>query len=155
MTKSKERLLVKVVFNLEDDWHGFETETVWAEYLSENRCKLKNSPFHAKGVSFEDVVHVNREPQSDAYLFDSISIAAGHSTYRILVSKSTELEYFEKYWKPIQALGCTYEAAQDLYSIIAVDVPSEADIHEVYRLLENGEENGVWDFEEGHCGHHV
>ncbi|ETJ46816.1 DUF4265 domain-containing protein [Pseudoalteromonas agarivorans] len=153
MTKLKERPLVKVVFNLEDDWHGFETETVWAEYLSENRCKLKNSPFYAKGVSFEDVVHVNKEKQSDVFVFESISIAAGHSTYRIIVARSTTHSLFEKYWKPIQNLGCSYEATQDLYSILAVDVPSKADIHEVYRLLEIGEDDGIWDFDEGHCGH--
>jgi len=155
MKKTEERPLVKVVFNLEDDWHGFETETVWAESLSKDRCKLKNSPFYAKGVSFQDVVHVSHEQQSDAFVFEYVSIAAGHSTYRIIVSRNTPLELFDKYWKPIQALGCSYEATKDLYSILAVDVPNKVDIHELYRLLEKGEDNEVWDFEEGHCGHVV
>jgi hypothetical protein len=155
MTKSEEPPLVKVVFNLEDDWHGFETETVWAESLSEDRCILRNSPFYAKGVSFKDIVHVSKERQSDAFVFESVSNVAGHSTYRIIVPKSTSLELFERYWEPIQKLGCSYEAAQDLYSILAVDVPSKANINEVYRLLEEGEDDEVWDFEEGHCGHTV
>ena len=36
---------------------------------------------------------------------------------------------------------------------LAVDVPPKADIYEVYSLLEAGEQNGVWEFDEGHCGH--
>lgn len=155
MTSNDDIPLIKVVFDLSDDWHGYDTETVWAEALGDNRCKLKNSPFYAKGVSFDDVVNVNRALQSDTVVFDSIAITSGHSTYRILVSQSTPLEDFEKYWRPIQDLGCSYEAAQGLHSIIAIDVPSESDIHEVYRLLEKGEEDGIWDFEEGHCGHPV
>jgi hypothetical protein len=154
MEKAINRPLAKVIFNLADDWHGFETETVWAEAVGEERLKLKNSPFYAKGVSFQDVINV-KKIENDIFLFDSVLIAEGHSTYRIIVAKSTPHEIFENYWKPIEGLGCSYEAAKDLYSILAVDVPSETDIHEVYRLLEKGEEDGVWDFEEGHCGHPV
>lgn len=37
--------------------------------------------------------------------------------------------------------------------LFAIDVPPEADIHGVYSMLEDGEREGAWDFEEGHCGH--
>jgi hypothetical protein len=37
--------------------------------------------------------------------------------------------------------------------VLAVDVPSAADIYEVYSALEGGEKGEVWEFEEGHCSH--
>jgi uncharacterized protein DUF4265 len=49
--------LVKITFALEPEaWHGYRTETVWAEKLGRNRYRLRNTPFYAFGVSAEDVV---------------------------------------------------------------------------------------------------
>jgi len=152
MVKNKVRPLVKVVFELGDDWHGFSSESVWAEKVSNNRCKLKNSPFYVKDVSLEDVIFVNKKSEGH-FLFESISLRGGHSTYRIVISKSTSEEYFEKYWNPLKQLGCSYEAVDNIYSVLAVDVPSNVDIYEVYERLSEGEKVNVWDFEEGHCGH--
>ena len=39
--------------------------------------------------------------------------------------------------------------------LLAIDVPPETDVHAAYALLEKGETDGFWDFEEGHCGHAV
>jgi uncharacterized protein DUF4265 len=58
---------------------------------------------------------------------------------------------FRTAWERLQALGCTYEQASS--HLLLVDVPPHADIYAVYVLLEEGENAGVWDFEEGHCGH--
>ena len=35
----------------------------------------------------------------------------------------------------------------------SVDVPKTANIQKVFAMLETGESQGVWGFEEGHCGH--
>ncbi len=81
--RKKTRPLVKVVFFLgEDEWHGYETESVWAEQVSDTRCRLRNTPFYAKGVSFEDVVFVQKKKGS--LWFESVSLAGGHSTYRVI-----------------------------------------------------------------------
>jgi hypothetical protein len=53
----------------------------------------------------------------------------------------------------LQALGCSYEEGPN--GLLAVDVPPEANIFEVYSALEAGESRDVWTFEEGHCGHAV
>lgn len=145
--------LIKIFFTLDDDdWHGYETESVWVELVSGNRYRLRNTPFFAKGVSFEDVVFA-KDKDGDL-LFESTSIAAGHSTYRILVDKTISDDDFSRYWKPLERLGCTYESADRKKMILyAVDVPSKADIYQVYELLDKGEKDGIWGFEEGHCGH--
>lgn len=155
MGKKKEHSLVKVVFYLgRDQWHGFETESVWAERISDNLCRIRNSPFYASGVSFEDVVFVKE--QGGLLVFEAVSTASGHSTYRILVEKSVTKAEFEKYWLPLEKLGCSYESADSgRMSLLAVDVPPSVDVYKAYELFTLGEQSGVWGFEEGHCGHLV
>ncbi|WP_434148423.1 DUF4265 domain-containing protein [Methylocaldum gracile subsp. desertum] len=147
--------LVKVVFFLgADQWHGYDTESVWAEKIADNRCRIRNTPFYAKGVSFEDVVFVREKDGS--LFFEAISIAAGHSTYRILLDKAIRESDFSKYWSPLEELGCTYEGAdRGNMLLLAVDVPPNVDIHKAYELLDKGEKAGIWGFEEGHCGHPI
>lgn len=148
--------LVKVMFELEGDaWHGYSTETLWAEPLPGDRYRLRNSPFFAFGVSVDDVIFAREE--DNILKFNGVSMAGGHSTYRILKNKQAA-ELFDKYWTPIRSLGCSYEEGQVLAErkhVLAMDVPPEVDIYRVYELLEQGEAAGAWEFEEGHCGHNI
>ncbi len=134
-----------------EDWHGYATETVWAESLGQSRYRLRNTPFFATGVSAEDVV-LARE-QEGALMFESVSAAGGHSSYRIILDESGSVEAFETHWGALEALGCTYEGAELTVNLLAVDVPAETDIYAVYAALEQGERAQAWYFEEGHCGH--
>ena len=47
------------------------------------------------------------------------------------------------------------EARWSLDVPVAVDVPPHADIYAFYEALQEGENAGQWEFEEGHCGHLV
>jgi hypothetical protein len=60
-------------------------------------------------------------------------------------------EQWIPYWQRLEELGCTYE--RGTARLFAVDVPSTADIHKAYELLDAGEKAGVWGFQEAHCGH--
>ena len=144
--------LVKVLFRLEPGaWHGSSTETLWAERLDQRRFRLRNVPFFALGVSVEDVIFAR---DLDAiFEFEQVSIRAGHSTYRIIAKVTISLEQLKRQWQELELLGCTYE--QGPGRLWAVDVPPNADIHKVYAVLEDGERNGIWEFEEGHCGHAI
>jgi hypothetical protein len=142
--------LVKVVFRLESGaWHGSGTETLWAERVGERRFRLRNVPFFVFGVGVDDVISAREA--GDVLEFESVSIHAGHSTYRIIAGATIGPEQMNLRWQELEALGCTYE--QGPGRLRAVDVPPQADIHKVYVLLEAGEREGIWDFEEGHCGH--
>jgi Domain of unknown function (DUF4265) len=148
-----EKDMVKILCELEDDsWHGYSTESLWAEPISGGRYRLRNSPFFALGVSVEDIVLAQ---EKDGILtFAVVSMRGGHSTYRILKYEQTA-ELFDKYWQPIQMLGCSYEEGRILagkVQVLAVDIPPPVDIYRVYELLEQGESAGAWEFEEGHCG---
>lgn len=141
--------LVKVVFRLEPGaWHGNATERLWAEPLGKNRFRLRNSPFYAFGVSNNDVV-LGTETEGQT-LFRNVLVRSGHSTYRLRPrTRDLSAPSFARAWNPLQTLGCSYEEGP----VLAVDVPPSADIYAVYDLLNAGETSGVWEFEEGHCGH--
>ena len=148
----KTRGLEKIVLVLPSgEWHGYSTETVWAERISDGRYRIRSVPFYAKGLSFGDVV--NTKTHEGTEIMESVSLRSGHSTYRAFVTAPTKVPSteFDRAWRPLQERGCTYERATE--SLIAIDVPASADVAAVYTLLEAGEASGVWNFEEGHHGH--
>jgi hypothetical protein len=142
--------LEKVTVQLKKaDWHDHATETMWARPIGKDRFQLQNVPFYAYGVSYDDVVEaVNTGDQN---LVRSVVKRGGHSTYRIFVTNDSALKRFQEFWAPIERCGCTVERATE--RLFGVDVPPEADIHQVYDLLQAGENASVWDFEEAHVGH--
>jgi hypothetical protein len=62
---------------------------------------------------------------------------------------------FWLWWGKLQDLGCTYENGGDHYgkTLFSVDVPPATDIDAVHRILQDGDKEKIWDFEEGHVGH--
>ncbi len=142
--------LVKLVVQLPPDaWHGYGTESVWAEPLGQDRYRLRNSPFFATGLSAEDIV-VALPALEGALRFERVLRHSGHSTYR-LAREPGGSAMFDQHWAKLEQLGCTYEEGPS--GILSVDVPPRSDIYDVYRAIEDGATAGAWDFEEGHVGH--
>lgn len=141
--------LVRVEVQLEPQTSGdFATETLWAEYLGHNRYRVRNSPFFAFGISNEDII-LCTESQGHPK-FQRVLIRGNHSTYRIRLNDvSIGDGIFQEHWMPLEAIGCSFEEGP----VLSVDVPPETDINATYALLEAGERAGVWEFDEGHCGH--
>ncbi len=149
--RSREQL-VKVAVNLfASDWHTHALETMWAEPLGGDRYRLQNVPFYAYGLSFDDVV--NAKEIGGQLIVQNVAERGGHSTYRLFLAQDVKRNgsRFYESWRPLEEIGVTYEQAND--HLLAIDVPVSTDIYRAYELLQHGEEAGVWDFEEGHCGH--
>ena len=143
--------MVRVTFALGPGaWHGSATERLWASPIGSNRYRLENTPFCAFGVSWQDVVLA--KPKGPNLVFVEVLQRGGHSTYRLLPVTTWD-ENFDRYWAPLAAAGCPYEGGPS--RLRAVDVPAEANLHEVYKALQAGEATGVWSFKEGHCGKSV
>ncbi|MFS4580087.1 DUF4265 domain-containing protein [Phaeobacter sp. C3_T13_0] len=143
----------KVHFNLgPGEWHSYETESVWASDLGGGVFRLENTPFFAKGANFED--SFTTELIGAQRLAKQAITRSGRSTYRIsLIQNEHQVSRFEDYWSPMEKLGCRYEHGDFGFQLFAVDVPASTDVKAAYALLERGEQNGIWDFEEGHCAH--
>ena len=84
--------------------------------------------------------------------FAGLVDTSGHSTYRLI--REGKNDEFDKYWSKLESLGCTYESGDYKgVRLYAVDVPRTADIYKVYEILELGQSENAWMFEEGHVGH--
>lgn len=140
--------LVEVDAALEADaWHGFHREALWAEPLGEDRYLVRSTPFHAFDLAPEDIVLARAAPGLARPQIQEVVERGGSSTYRLMVRRGLEDPSFARYWAPLEELDCNYEVADP--SFAAVEVPPQADLEEVYALLEEGESAGVWEFEEG------
>jgi len=86
--------------------------------------------------------------RGDTRKFDSVARKGGHSTYRLFLQGDRTIhdEQFRSLWGTIQELRATFENANDHF--VSVDIPPSADVAKVYELLQQGEKQGVWAFEE-------
>jgi hypothetical protein len=145
--------MVKIVFPLNSsDWHGMNSERMWAQPLSDRLFVIENSPLYVLGIAFKDVVTATGEPNGQL-IFSEVISRGGHSNYQLVLEKGISKQQFELFWRPIEALGCSYESSIDPEDVFAVDVPPEVDVYAVYALLQQGEREGIWEFGEGHCEH--
>jgi hypothetical protein len=140
---------VKIQFNVDpNDQRGVKTESLWAEEIGSRRFRILNSPFYLFGISAEDVVEA--EEAEGRLRFQIVVSRGGHSTYRIFLQDGRTIKDtdFRIYWDPISAVGATFENADDHF--VAVDIPPGRDVAAIYELLEKGEQDGIWAFEEVH-----
>jgi len=121
---------------------------MWAVEVRLGRYQLRNSPFYAYEVSLEDIVEAERG-EDGQLVFKRVTIRGGHSTYRLVLEREISSSDFQRHWEPLERLGCSYEGKDS--RLLSVDVPARADVAAVFRLLEQGERDGTWDFEEAHC----
>jgi len=142
--------MIKVRIDIEDTstW-GVESERLWAS-ASELGLVLENSPTYAYGYSYKDTVSA-RVVDGQAVVTGVIA-RGGHSTFRILLDEAFDEKRWERYWHPLSEAGCSYES-NEAHTVFAVDVKPTADIRKVATLLENGEAEGFWQYEDGHIGH--
>ncbi|KAB7768816.1 DUF4265 domain-containing protein [Xanthomonas maliensis] len=142
---SSQEKTAKISFPCDDG----DVERMTGIYVKDGLYKLDNSPFYFYGISFGDLFKV-KENGGDL-IFERVIARGGHSTYRVKIPIGEGHNFFLKNWTSLQDLGCTYEGSdvgpQRLY---AIDVPPSADIFKVYELLEKGEREELWVFEEGH-----
>jgi Domain of unknown function (DUF4265) len=142
--------LVKVFFELPAN-SPLGAESLWAVKIAEGKYRLDNSPFYVYGYSHGDVVSARE--QEGALVAQGICLRGGHSTYRVFLAEGLGVNSPElkTYWSRLKSLGCTYEGAGN--RLFSIDLPPTTDVLAVYRMLEEGEKAGLWEFEEGHFGH--
>jgi hypothetical protein len=148
-SSKSENGLVKVILDLSKDNGPVAAESLWAEPVGDCLFQLRNVPFFAYGFSERDIVKVKESDGKSAVT--GVQERGGHSTYRVFLPTETTEEKFTHDWASLETLGCSYERANR--RLVAIDVPPGSDVYAVYAVLESGEKHGLWEFEEGHCGH--
>ena len=149
-TSRDQEQLVRVIFALEADM-PYETESIWAKAAGNDLFVLDNVPFFAFGVSCGDKVAARII--DDRLRFSGVVEPSGHSTYRVYLNGGVSQAASADFARELQDLGCHREIGTQKFW--AFDLPPKTDIFKVYAVLERGQAEGIWTFEEGHVGHPV
>jgi hypothetical protein len=145
-----EQNMVKIKIPLpENDPSGGEAEWVWADRAGDDTFVVRNVPTFANGLSCGDTVRAKQE--DGVLVFDRVVQRGGHSTYRVYAKSDRKSPEVTAVIQTLEKVHCDVEPATN--KIVGIDVLPEADIYEVYRVLEEAEQAGVLEFDEGHCGH--
>ena len=145
---------VKVVFELQvdgDGWPPAGSEGLWAVLVGPDVVRVDNTPFFVPGVACGDLVRVRRA-EDGALLAGERLRWSGHCTIRVIPFRDGPLGGSrQRVLDAFAPLGVTGEGIE-LFGMVALDVPPEADIAAVKRLLRDGARDGRWDYEEGCVG---
>jgi hypothetical protein len=116
-------------------------ESAWATPVK-GGFKLDNILFYATGYALSDVVAV-KEKQGELYVSDLV-LASGHSTVRVVFLGEADLAYWRQFF---DTLGCASEIS-NLPRLVAFDIPASVNYNEIKKVLEMGEADGKWEYEE-------
>ncbi|MDT0428505.1 MULTISPECIES: DUF4265 domain-containing protein [unclassified Streptomyces] len=142
---------VKVHFRMdvdEDGWPPASVESLWAVKLGNGTVRLDNTPWFVRGVASGDIIRVELEDDGVLYARETIQ-PSQNCTIRLIVLKDggsgaarqTVLDTFHR-------LGTTGEGIER-FRMVALDVPPEADLPKIRKLLEHGAAKEWWHWEEG------
>jgi len=144
--------LVHVVFELEvdaDGWPPVGAERVWAEPLGADTYRVDNTPWFVRDIAADDIVRaVAPDDQSWPVYVERVRWS-GNYTVRIIPFSAGPLRgSLQAVLDLLTPLGADGEGA-GTYPIVALTIPPEADIGSIRALLDQGEREGWWEFEEG------
>ncbi|MFD0632466.1 DUF4265 domain-containing protein [Catenulispora yoronensis] len=143
--------MVKVVFKLHQDetgWPPAGSERLWAVSLGDDLARLDNVPFFVRGYAMGDVVRFATDRAGVHWVQEAVRYS-DNCTIRIMPGegggrdevRQAVLDAFAPY-------GVTGEGIAR-FGMVALNVPGAVDVASVKKLLEEGEEDGRWEFEEG------
>jgi hypothetical protein len=141
---------VKIGFELEQDENGYPPdrwETLWAIESEPGLYCVDNIPFYVKGISSGDVVSAERD--GEQMVFIRLVRPSPNSVVRLYVSDAAAVQAARD---DFRALGCETELS-NLPQLVAVEVPGNVSFDPVAKLLEEGQESGRWEYEDGVLRH--
>ncbi|MEV0611217.1 DUF4265 domain-containing protein [Polymorphospora rubra] len=119
-----------------------------AELLSPDKVRLPRAPLAAVNAAKGDVFRVRREPDGSLWIQEKLR-ASGYCAIRVMRTPDSPLGPFEPGVGAIldrfAELGVT---GAGMFGIAVIDVPPNADLHALRRLLDAGERDGWWTYEE-------
>ena len=142
---------VKIGFPLkqdEDGWPPTTRENLWAVDLGGGRYRIDNIPFYVRGISDEDIVAAATDNEDGRLVFSELIEASANSTFRLIVSAEEEISEVRKTFRD---LGCPSEQVSP--RLFSLHIPESVPIKPIAILIEQGERDGRWEFEEGALRH--
>lgn len=140
----------KIFFELVQDEDGYPPvtcESMWAFEMSENLFCIDNIPFYVRGISSGDLISAKNN--GEKLLFENLVRPSSNSVFRVLLA---DTEGVQAARDSFRALGCPSELS-NVPGLFAVEIPGDINFDTVANLLDNGEESGRWEYEEGVLRH--
>jgi len=152
---------VKVHFDLLQDELGYppaNSESMWAVPLGQSLFRLDNIPFFASGVSCFDVV-LARTDASGLLKYERLVEAGGHSTLRVIFCDNPSdqrplRERITELTGRLREIGCSSELCH-IPRLISIDIPPEVEIAKPKLILDAGQRQKLWEYEEATLAHSV
>lgn len=141
---------MKVWFALEQDedgWPPASTESMWAEPVGDGTYRLDNTPWFVREVASGDVVRAVRDEDGVLWATEHAELSE-RMTVRVVPFSAGPLGGdLSRVLAAFEPLGVTGEGIEQ-YGIVALDIPADADLVPIQRLLVDGQADGRWDYEE-------
>lgn len=132
----------------EDGWPPASVESLWAVDLGDGTVRLDNTPWFVRGVASDDIIRVEVDDEGVRWAGETVR-ASENCTIRLIVLKDGgSAAARQSVLKIFHGLGTTGEGIEQ-YRMVALDVPPEADLPQIRKLLGHGEAKGWWHWEEG------
>lgn len=140
----------KILFRLQRDADGYppnEWETLWAKELGQDLFQIDNVPFFVRGISDGDTVLATF--REDEYHFVRVVKRSKNSVIRVMVYEGEDVQALRD---QLSTLGCESELSH-IARLFSVHIPASVSISEVRALLDKGEQEERWSYEEGSLRH--
>jgi len=144
--------MVKVRFALDKDesgWPPAESEGLWAQPVAAGRFRLDNTPWFVRGVAADDVIEAESD-NAGVWWFARVLERGGRVVVRVIPRRDGPLgPDRQKVLDAFASLGVSGEGMAAPVNMVALDIGPDAPVGAVKRLLEQGEADGRWHYEEG------
>ncbi len=127
-----------VYYDLEEN---IAIETVFASKEGDY-YRVKNVPFFAPNIAYNDLIEVDIE--DNILYFENLIEPSGHSTIQVTIYSDENLK---KFTDIIESLKCDWEGSH-LSNYLSIDIPRNIDYSNVKKELEDGFNDGIWDYKE-------
>lgn len=132
----------KVIFTYYDVEDNIAEESLWIEVLNNDECQIKNIPFFAPNIAYNDIIKV--ENDEGLLYFDEIIKTSEHSTIQVVFFKT---EIIEDVIKEIESLGCSWEGMNN-QKFLAIDIPNNVNYNKIKEYLNDQFEKNILDYKE-------
>jgi hypothetical protein len=135
---------VKLWIDLHHHWE-IGGESMWADDLGDNKYQIKNIPFYAYGLNFDDIVFAEAESEEFKPEIKRLLKPSGHRTLRIIFTGGASKEENIKILESIRTEHVGYEGRSDFQ--FSMNITLEGDYNQTYDALEKLEEKSILSFE--------
>jgi len=133
----------KIILTFYDTEGSLAEETVWSEKkIDDDLYIVKNTPFYAPNIAFNDIVRVEKE-EGNMY-FEELVKPSGNSTIQVVFFQN---DRSGSILSSLEEMKCGWEGMKG-EPYYAIDVPFDVSYKSIKSLLDKAFEEGVLDYKE-------